>query len=75
MKAFVRGDAILEVTGSSSKFVEKPLPIDDPKVRQPDISKATRVLAGWQPQVDLMVGLERTCEYFKSKLFGSDLPD
>ena len=65
------GDAILEVTGSSSKFVEKPLPIDDPKVRQPDISKARRVLGGWEPKVELMAGLERTCEYFRMKLFGS----
>ena len=64
------GDAILKVTGSQSKFVEKPLPEDDPKVRQPDISKAKRVLDGWEPKVDLMAGLERTCEYFRSKLFG-----
>jgi dTDP-glucose 4,6-dehydratase len=63
------GDAILEITGSSSKFVEKPLPEDDPKVRQPDISKAKRVLDGWEPKIDLTTGLRRTCEYFRSKLF------
>jgi dTDP-glucose 4,6-dehydratase len=63
------GDAILEITGSSSKFVEKPLPEDDPKVRQPDISKAKRVLDGWEPKIDLTTGLSRTCEYFRSKLF------
>jgi dTDP-glucose 4,6-dehydratase len=63
------GDAILEITGSSSKFVEKPLPEDDPKVRQPDISKAKLVLDGWEPKIDLTTGLSRTCEYFRSKLF------
>ncbi len=63
------GDAILEITGSSSKFVEKPLPEDDPKVRQPDIAKARRVLDGWEPKIDLTTGLRRTCEYFRSKLF------
>jgi dTDP-glucose 4,6-dehydratase len=63
------GDAILEITGSSSKFVEKPLPEDDPKVRQPDISKAKLVLDGWEPKIDLTTGLRRTCEYFRSKLF------
>jgi dTDP-glucose 4,6-dehydratase len=63
------GDAILEITGSSSKFVEKPLPEDDPKVRQPDIAKAKRVLDGWEPKIDLTTGLRRTCEYFRSKLF------
>ena len=64
------GVAILKTTGSSSKFVAKPLPEDDPRVRQPDISKAARVLDGWVPQVSLEDGLQRTCEYFKQKLFG-----
>lgn len=61
------GEAILRLTGSDSKFVEKPLPVDDPKVRQPDISKA-RELLGWEPKVELDEGLRRTCEYFRSKL-------
>ena len=65
------GDAVLKITGSKSKFVEKPLPVDDPKVRQPNITKAKRVLDNWGPQVELMTGLERTCEYFKSKIFAS----
>ena len=64
------GDAILEVTGSKSGFVEKPLPVDDPKVRQPDISKAKAVLDGWEPKVPLEQGLVRTAAYFKQKLFG-----
>jgi dTDP-glucose 4,6-dehydratase len=61
------GEAILALTGSKSKFVEKPLPEDDPKVRQPDISKA-KALLGWEPKVSLDDGLHRTCEYFRGKL-------
>jgi dTDP-glucose 4,6-dehydratase len=65
------GEAILELTGSKSRFVEKPLPEDDPKVRQPDISKARRVLGGWEPKVSLEEGLRRTHDYFRGQLFGS----
>jgi dTDP-glucose 4,6-dehydratase len=54
-------------TGSSSRIVERPLPVDDPKVRQPDITRA-RELLGWEPKVDLEVGLERTLAYFASRL-------
>ena len=61
------GDAILELTGSKSKFVRKPLPVDDPKVRRPDISKAKRVL-DWEPKIDLEEGLRRTWNYFKGKV-------
>jgi len=58
---------VIELTGSRSKIVFKPLPVDDPKVRQPDIGKARRVL-GWSPEVDLHTGLSRTLEYFKRRL-------
>ncbi len=58
---------ILAITGSKSKIVFKPLPVDDPKVRQPDISKATSLL-GWRPLVDRREGLRRTMEYFKKAL-------
>lgn len=61
------GEAILKLTGSDSKFVERPLPVDDPKVRQPDISRA-KALLGWEPKVELDEGLRRTCDYFRSKL-------
>jgi dTDP-glucose 4,6-dehydratase len=56
---------VLRLTGSSSPIVAEPLPVDDPKVRQPDISRARRVL-GWEPNVPLEQGLERTIEYFRS---------
>ncbi|MCA8942987.1 MAG: SDR family oxidoreductase [Planctomycetes bacterium] len=62
------GEAILELTGSESKFVEKPLPTDDPKVRRPNIDKARRVLGGWEPKVALREGLERTMAYFKERI-------
>jgi UDP-glucuronate decarboxylase len=54
---------VIEITGSKSKMVFKPLPSDDPKQRQPDISKA-RELLGWAPKVPLREGLKRTIEYF-----------
>ena len=58
---------VVELTGSASRIVHKPLPQDDPKVRQPDISKARRVL-GWEPTVELADGLERTLAYFKGRV-------
>ncbi len=58
---------IIELTGSKSEIVFKPLPADDPKVRQPDISLARRVL-GWEPKVSRREGLRRTLEYFKQRL-------
>ena len=56
---------ILQVTGSKSKIVYSPLPQDDPLQRQPDISKAKRLL-GWEPKVDLEAGLKLSLDYFKS---------
>ncbi len=58
---------IIKMTGSKSKIVHKPLPTDDPKVRQPDITRA-RTLLGWEPKVGLEEGLGATIEYFRSKL-------
>lgn len=54
---------ILKVTGSSSKIVHRPLPEDDPSQRQPDISKARRLL-GWEPKIDLETGLRLSLGYF-----------
>lgn len=56
---------IIELTNSSSKIVYKPLPKDDPKKRQPDITRAKKYLE-WQPQIDLQSGLKKTIEYFSS---------
>ena len=60
-------NVIIEMTGSTSTVVYKPLPEDDPKVRKPDISRA-RSLLGWEPKVELREGLEKTIEYFRSKI-------
>ena len=57
-------EEILALTGSNSKVVYKPLPQDDPKQRQPDISRAREIL-GWTPVVDRSEGLKRTLEYFR----------
>ena len=61
---------IIAATGSSSRIVHRPLPVDDPKVRQPDITKA-RQLLGWQPEVLLSKGIATTIDYFRTKLNGS----
>jgi dTDP-glucose 4,6-dehydratase len=60
-------EKIIELTGSKSTIVYKPLPQDDPQVRQPDIAKAKDVL-GWEPKVALEQGLARTIDYFREKL-------
>ena len=60
-------EEVIDITGSSSKIIHKELPVDDPKVRQPDITRAREIL-GWEPKIDRMEGLRRTAEYFKSKL-------
>jgi len=58
---------ILRLTGSSSRIVYRDLPVDDPKVRKPDITRATTIL-DWSPQVGLEEGLGKTIEYFRAKL-------
>jgi dTDP-glucose 4,6-dehydratase len=58
-------EEVLKLTGSTVKIVYKPLPLDDPKQRQPDITKA-RTILGWEPKVDRAEGLKRTYEYFKA---------
>ncbi len=58
---------IIEITGSKSTIIYKPLPEDDPQVRQPDIAKAKELL-GWEPKVTLETGLMKTIEYFRSRL-------
>jgi dTDP-glucose 4,6-dehydratase len=58
---------ILALTGATAQIVFKPLPVDDPRVRQPDITRAKRLL-GWQPKVDFESGVRETIGYFKQKL-------
>src|SRR5688500_540940 len=58
---------IIRLTGSKSRLVYRPLPEDDPKVRQPDITRA-RTLLGWEPKVGLEEGLRKTLDYFKGKV-------
>src|SRR5437588_2612521 len=57
-------ERVLALTGSKSTIVERPLPVDDPQVRQPDITHARETL-GWEPKVALEEGLRRTIEYFR----------
>jgi nucleoside-diphosphate-sugar epimerase len=61
---------IVRMTGSTSRIVYKELPTDDPKVRQPDITRA-RLELGWEPKVPLEQGLGRTIDYFRTKILGA----
>jgi nucleoside-diphosphate-sugar epimerase len=58
-------DLVIEMTGSSSKIEQLPLPQDDPRVRRPDISRARKLL-GWEPSIPLKDGLRRTIEFFRT---------
>ena len=58
---------VLELTGSESALAFNPLPEDDPKVRQPDITRA-RTMLGWEPKVELREGVQRTIDYFRGVL-------
>jgi dTDP-glucose 4,6-dehydratase len=57
-------EMVVKLTGTKSSLVHQPLPEDDPKVRQPDISRA-KALLDWTPRVDILEGLRRTIEYFR----------
>ena len=60
-------ELVLDVTGSSSEIIFEPLPVDDPRQRRPDITLA-RTLLGWEPEIQLREGLERTAAYFQRAL-------
>jgi dTDP-glucose 4,6-dehydratase len=60
-------EKVIALTGSRSRIVTRPLPVDDPKIRQPDITRA-RTLLNWEPRVSLDEGLPRTLQYFRKKL-------
>ena len=62
-------EIVVELTGSKAPIVYEPLPEDDPKVRQPDITRA-RAMLGWEPKVDVREGVQRTIDYFRT-LVGS----
>ncbi|MDB4878607.1 MAG: NAD-dependent epimerase/dehydratase [Gemmatimonadetes bacterium] len=57
-------ELVVELTGTTAPIVREPLPVDDPKVRKPDITRAREML-GWEPQVQVREGLVRTIEYFR----------
>src|SRR5882757_7822776 len=60
-------DEIIRITGTKSTIEHKPLPVDDPKVRQPDITRAKEVLS-WEPRVEFDEGIKKTIDYFKASL-------
>ncbi len=64
-------EEVVALTGSSSTVTYEPLPADDPKVRQPDITRAREVL-GWEPRVDRADGLRRTLDYFRQRVEATD---
>lgn len=59
---------VIEITGSKSQLIFKPLPADDPRQRQPDIRQAREILNGWSPDVQLEEGLRKTIDYFRKDL-------
>jgi len=66
-------EEVIDLTGSASKLIEEPLPPDDPKQRQPDISEAKRVL-DWEPRMTLREGLKKTIEYFDNLIKAGAIP-
>ncbi len=60
-------EAVIQMTESKAKIVYRPLPVDDPKVRQPNIDRARKVL-GWSPKIELADGLSTTVDFFRKKL-------
>jgi UDP-glucuronate decarboxylase len=64
-------DIVVRLTNSKSRIVFRPLPSDDPKQRQPDISLAKRLLS-WQPSIQLEAGLQKTIDYFRGDAFVED---
>ncbi len=67
MSILALAQKLLQISGGENPIVFEPLPVDDPKVRQPDITLAKKKL-GWEPQVELEVGLKRTLDWMKETL-------
>ena len=66
-------ELVVELAGARSEIVHEALPVDDPQVRQPDITRA-RDLLGWQPEIEVREGLRRTIDYYAQMLGGPVLP-
>jgi dTDP-glucose 4,6-dehydratase len=64
-------EEIIRITGTRSQIEYKPLPVDDPKVRQPDITRAKKIL-GWEPRVEFDEGIEKTISYFRGRIDRND---
>jgi dTDP-glucose 4,6-dehydratase len=62
-------EEIIRITATKSTIEYKPLPVDDPKVRQPDITRAKKVLS-WEPRVQFEEGIKATIDYFRESLKG-----
>src|SRR5204863_2753450 len=60
-------EEIIRITAAPSKIEYRPLPVDDPKVRQPDITRARSVL-GWEPKVTFEQGIRQTIDYFRTRI-------
>jgi dTDP-glucose 4,6-dehydratase len=68
MSLLAMAEKVIEITGSDSRIVNRPLPPDDPKVRRPNIDLAGQVLNGWKPVVSIKEGLQKTRDYFVEEL-------
>jgi dTDP-glucose 4,6-dehydratase len=66
-------ELVMELTGATGPIIQRDLPVDDPKVRRPDISRAREML-GWEPAVSLREGVMRTIEYFRTVLAKEPVP-
>ncbi len=64
-------EIVIDITGSSSKIIHEPLPVDDPMQRKPDITKATELL-GWKPEIELREGITKAAAYFERVLRSGD---
>jgi dTDP-glucose 4,6-dehydratase len=73
MSLLAMAELVVELAGSRSEIVYEALPVDDPQVRQPDITRA-RDLLGWEPEVDVREGLRKTIEYYAEMLGGPVAP-
>ena len=73
MSLLEMAELVVELTGARSEIVHEALPVDDPQVRQPDITRA-RDLLGWEPEIDVRQGLRRTIEYYTEMLGGPVSP-